>query len=357
MDFWCDDLWKVCELRSFPAADLCIASCWGSGTHIFARRLMIRLGKRAFRLHHFTKVSLNKVILCRLVSVFFCQKRCWSSCSFYGTRLKTRYWQSGAVVRKSSENPRYSVIRRPFLLPWCYVSAGALPRGAFVALCEWSGCAGCFFRLLFQCGRQIRLRSDAFECGGQPAGIWRVEYQVSRDTGGLSLCPRCCYLIYEWCSLYPPGRVVAPGSDDFFFNDPLRCSAKILYLQVKYDRLLAQLSSINSECDSWRSIAQERDTKVISLWLSFASSNDELKLLESQILFILKEKRLSDLSRTRKNLRVNRLRALLSRYRGAFCPVLERLNYESLCLKASLEEAENQGEGEVNHVLHSLILF
>lgn len=62
-----------------------------------------------------------------------------------------------------------------------------------------------------------------------------------------------------------PGHVSAVVAGDNSSNDALWRTAEVSELQIKYDRLEAQLSTITSECGTGRSLPRERGGDVINL--------------------------------------------------------------------------------------------
>lgn len=60
-------------------------------------------------------------------------------------------------------------------------------------------------------------------------------------------------------------RVTATVASNVSSNDPLRHTAEVSELQNTYDRLVAQCSSVTSECDTWLLLAQERCTETRDL--------------------------------------------------------------------------------------------
>lgn len=79
------------------------------------------------------------------------------------------------------------------------------------------------------------------------------------------------------------GRVSALIANEVSSNDTLRRTAGESELLMKYDRLVAQLSSVSLESGTWRSLARERGDDIINVRALFDKSKDEYNLLEGQV--------------------------------------------------------------------------
>lgn len=68
--------------------------------------------------------------------------------------------------------------------------------------------------------------------------------------------------------------------------------------QMNYNRLVAQLRSLSSECDTLRSLAWEAADDIIKHGAMLVASKAKLKLREAQIPAVRKKIRFSRLSET-----------------------------------------------------------
>lgn len=107
--------------------------------------------------------------------------------------------------------------------------------------------------------------------------------------------------------------------------------------------------------DARRLLAQKRGTDTIDVRASLVTSCDEIKLLESQVLSNQKEKDANDSERDPNRAIVRCLRALLS-YQDDFNRVAKRLHVQAQRPVARRGAAERQAEGDVSHLLRSLVL-
>lgn len=90
-------------------------------------------------------------------------------------------------------------------------------------------------------------------------------------------------------------------------NDPLRSHAEVSELQLKYDCFVVQLSSVNLEGDTWRSLVRGCGTEITSLRASLATFKDVFKLLEGTIRLTQKDKESIAFERDACNTKVGRL--------------------------------------------------
>lgn len=60
-------------------------------------------------------------------------------------------------------------------------------------------------------------------------------------------------------------RVTATVAGDVYCNDPLRRTADVSELQIKYDRLVGYLSSVASKIGTWPPLARERTKEIYDL--------------------------------------------------------------------------------------------
>lgn len=78
------------------------------------------------------------------------------------------------------------------------------------------------------------------------------------------------------------GHVLAPAAGDVSSNDPLLLDAEMPEEQMNYRLLGAQLTCMNSESNTWRSLARERGNDIIDLWAPLDTSEEKFELLKSQ---------------------------------------------------------------------------
>lgn len=74
---------------------------------------------------------------------------------------------------------------------------------------------------------------------------------------------------------FASGSVLAPVAGDVASDEPLRHDAEMSEVQINLDRLVAQLSSVRSECDTWRSLARVRRDDNIYVQTSLDLCKDE----------------------------------------------------------------------------------
>lgn len=86
------------------------------------------------------------------------------------------------------------------------------------------------------------------------------------------------------------GCVSAAVAGEVLSDDGLRLTAEMSEIQVKYGRLAVELSSVSSECGTWRSMARERGDDTNRLLPLLNTSRDEFKLLESQVAAVQKKR-------------------------------------------------------------------
>lgn len=115
----------------------------------------------------------------------------------------------------------------------------------------------------------------------------------------MSLCRRSGFLVSSTFVVYfAHGCVSAAVAGDVSSNDPLQRDANTLEVQVRYNRVMAQLNSENSECDNWRFPAREQGGNVIDLSASPDTSKNDCKVFGGQIAVLRNKKRLLLVSET-----------------------------------------------------------
>lgn len=121
-------------------------------------------------------------------------------------------------------------------------------------------------------------------------------------------------------------RLLLPG--DVFPNGALRRTAEMSELQMKYDRLVDQLSSIISDSGTQRLLARERGDDIISFRALLDTSKDAYSPLEGQIAFVQKGTEVLASVEDACNAREICLQSLLSRYQYASSHVPHSFSYE-----------------------------
>lgn len=121
------------------------------------------------------------------------------------------------------------------------------------------------------------------------------------------------------------GHVSAPDATEVSFSDALRRTVEVFEFKIKYDRPAALLSSVTSECGTWRSLPCKRGDDITILRASLHTSKNEFELPEGQIAVISKEKEAAVFEQDASNAKVDCLHAFSGHYRDACSHVAKRM--------------------------------
>lgn len=114
------------------------------------------------------------------------------------------------------------------------------------------------------------------------------------------------------------------------------------------------MSSVTSECGNWGSLARERNDDIISLRALFETCEGAFQLLEDQLTVAGRMANAPALNREACGANVDRLQALLSRYRDSCNRVTERLSNKGIRQEAARVAAANRAKDAVGCLLSSL---
>lgn len=72
-------------------------------------------------------------------------------------------------------------------------------------------------------------------------------------------------------------RVSTPIPSAFSYSNAFRRTEEVFEMQVKFNRVPAQVSSVTSECSIWRSLARVRGNVIIDLGPALNTSKNMFK--------------------------------------------------------------------------------
>lgn len=166
-----------------------------------------------------------------------------------------------------------------------------------------------------------------------------------------SPCRRYLSFFYDKRSWFHFARFSAPIAGYIYSNDPLKHHAEMSEVQIKYDHLVAQLRTVTSECDTWRSLARELGDEIINFRAVLGSSRDKLKKSEGEIVFAQKKKDGVLFNRDQCYANLVAFRHWWVAFELRLFTFAKCLNDESLRNKTGRAATVNKAEDVDNHVL------
>lgn len=216
----------------------------------------------------------SSCILYRLTTEFLHQRHSWAFWWSYGAWLRMRYRWGVVTVGDSSKSSRHLVLGRRFSL-WCRcVSGCALLREGSVARGSDPGGPAT------SSGYYVDVDGEAsWDLASLNGADEPMDHTVLKSmfTELQEVCRRANVGV-PWSMIdvvdLALRRVSAFVAGDVFSNDLRRRNAKIVKFQVRYDRPVAKLSRVSSDCDTWRLPAREPGIEAIHLKASLRTSKD-----------------------------------------------------------------------------------